>query len=107
MPSLPLFSSFSSSSTFASVDGAFAFFKYCNKKRTDATPRAPTATPVTIVGVTSIGFSLAAAAVALNGKGEEDGYGIIMKKGDVVAVAVADPFSGHGVIINSGVEVGV
>jgi len=55
------------------------------------------------VGVTSI----EAAAVALIGKGEEDGYRIIIKKGDVEGDA--DPFrrSGHGVIITSGVDVGV
>lgn len=83
--------------------GTFAFFKYCKKKRTDPIPRAPTATPVTTVGVTSNG--VAAAAVSFIGIGDEDGYGIIMKKGDVEGVTEA--FKGHGVIINSGVEVGV
>jgi len=35
----------------------------------------------------------------------EEGYGIIIKKGDVEGVA--DPLVGHGVIITRGVEVGV
>jgi hypothetical protein len=57
------------------------------------------------VGVTSIGA--VAAAVTLNGKGEEDGYGIIIKKGDVEGDA--DPFRrcGDGVIMTSGVDDGV
>jgi hypothetical protein len=50
---------------------------------------------------------LAADTVALIGNGEEDGYGIIIKRGD--EEGDAEPFcrSGHGVIITSGVEVGV
>jgi hypothetical protein len=51
--------------------------------------------------------SKGADAVELIGKGEEDGYGIIIKSGD--EEGDTDPFccSGHGVIITSGVDVGV
>jgi hypothetical protein len=52
-------------------------------------------------------LSAASAAVPLTtiGIGLEDGYGIIIKNGDVEGVA--DPLVGHGVIITRGVEVGV
>ena len=49
----------------------------------------------------------AGAVVAFTGAGDTEGYRIIINRGDVEGVA--DPFirSGHGVIITSGVEVGV
>ena len=50
---------------------------------------------------------LAADAVVLICKGDDDGYGIIINKGD--EEGEEDPFcrNGHGVIITSGVDVGV
>ena len=57
-----------------------------------------------MVAVLSI-TSAAPVPLTTIGIGLEDGYGIIIKKGDVEGVA--DPLVGHGVIITSGVEVGV
>jgi hypothetical protein len=59
------------------------------------------------VGVTSVTVVAVADPLIVNGKGEEDGYRIIINRGD--EEGDADPFCGrgHGVIITSGVEVGV
>jgi len=57
------------------------------------------------MAVASKGLAADAVALILNGKGEEDAYGIIIKSGD--EEGDADLFSGHGVIITSGVDVGV
>jgi len=56
-----------------------------------------------IVAVRSIGESI---YVTLGGLlGLEEGYGTIMKSGELVGVK--DPLVGHGVVINSGVFEGV
>ncbi len=65
-----------------------------------ATPIAPIATPVTIVGMGSVTIWTSAAGVGLT-----LGYGTIMKKGD--EDGVKEPFVGQGVIMKSGVLVGV
>ena len=66
----------------------------------DTTPRAPAATPPIIVLFVSAG----SATIGI-GVGSDDGYGIIMKRGD--EDGEPDPLDGHGVSITNGVEVGV